>query len=220
MDEPNPSGAATAATASVNITGAEQTGMVNSTITVPGSGFESPSMGSGLSAYQYSPAGGSWTFTGAGVSGNGSGFTFGNPAAPEGQQLAFLQGGPTSSITQMLAGFQAGGSYTVQFLAAQRGNVSNGGEDFDVYLDFTLLGTFRPGSTSYGALSTPAFTTSAGAHTLKFVGRNSAGGDNTALIDAVRVTGTAPISDSGTVSVSINGGTLTPTLMASLYHCR
>lgn len=206
VDEPNPGGAATAATASVKISGAEQSGMANTSVTVANSGFESPSIGSGSGAYQYSPAGGSWTFTGAGVSGNGSGFTFGNPAAPEGQQVAFLQGGG-SSITQMLSGFQAGGSYTVQFLAAQRGNVSQGGEDFDVYLDGTLLGTFRPASTSYGALSTPAFTTTAGTHTLKFLGRNSAGGDNTALIDAVRVTGTAPVSDSGTASVSINGGT-------------
>src|SRR5262249_1254710 len=78
-------------------------------------------------------------------------------------------------------------SYTVTFYAAQRGNFNNGGQDFDVYLDSTLLATFRPGSTSYNLLSTPAFNTTAGSHTLQFVGRDSSGGDNTAFIDAVRV---------------------------------
>ena len=47
-------------------------------------GFETPSVGSGASAYQYNPAASSWAFVGqAGVSGNGSGFTSGNPPAPQ-----------------------------------------------------------------------------------------------------------------------------------------
>jgi RHS repeat-associated protein len=37
-------------------------------------------------------------------------------------------------------------------------------------------------------MSTPSFTTTAGAHTVKFVGRNTAGGDHTALIDEAKVT--------------------------------
>jgi hypothetical protein len=65
---------------------------------VPGGGFETPVVGSGPTAYPYSPTGSPWTFTspsipdsGAGVSGNGSGFTDDNPDAPEGSQVAFLQ---------------------------------------------------------------------------------------------------------------------------------
>ena len=221
VDEPNPNAAATAATASLNVTGSEQTAMGSSNIPVPGSGFESPSMGTGSSAFQYHPAGTNWIFGpnsgldgngvvvgGAGLTGNNSGFTSANPPAPEGAQVVFLQGGSANFLSQALSGFQAGVSYVVSFQAAQRGNFNSGGQDFDVYLDATLLGTFRPASTNYAPLSTPAFTTTTGAHTLKFVGRDSAGGNgNTAFIDAVQVSGSALISDSGTVSVTVNGGT-------------
>ena len=200
--EPNPGAAATHATGSVGISGSEQTGNSNVTITVPNAGFETPVVGAG--AFQYGPTGGSWTFV-SGISGNGSGFTSGNPAAPEGVQVAFLQGGSSNSISQSLSGFQAGVSYTVTFRAAQRGNFNQGGQDFDVYLDSTLLATFRPASSSYSTLSTPAFTTTTGSHTLKFQGRNSSGGDNTAFIDAVQLTGIAGIADTGTVTISVNG---------------
>ena len=55
-------------------------------------GFESPSLGTGPSAYQYRPTGSAWSFSGpAGLAGNGSGFTSGNPNAPQGSQVAFLQ---------------------------------------------------------------------------------------------------------------------------------
>ena len=203
VDEPNPASPPTNAIGWVAVSGNDQSGNSNVTITVPNSGFETPVVGAG--AFQYGPAGASWTFVGAGISGNGSGFTLANPAAPDGVQVAFLQMGASSSISQSLAGFQAGVSYTVTFKAAQRGSNNNGGQDFDVYLDSTLLGTFRPASSSYSTLSTAAFTTTAGSHTLKFQGRDSSGGDNTALIDAVAVTGTVVVGDTGTVTVSING---------------
>src|SRR5262245_27432497 len=52
-------------------------------------GFETPSLGTG---YQYDPAGAAWSFAGnAGLTGNNNGFTNGNPAAPGGTQVAFLQ---------------------------------------------------------------------------------------------------------------------------------
>src|SRR5262249_376212 len=55
--------------------------------------FESPNVGTGsFFDFQYDPSGSPWTFAGgAGVAGNGSGFTVGNPDAPEGTQVAFLQ---------------------------------------------------------------------------------------------------------------------------------
>ena len=70
--------------------------------------------------YAYDPAGSAWTFAGnAGRGGQHSGFTSGNPAAPQGSQVAFLQG--TGPITQAVAGWAAG-TYTLSFYAAQRGN--------------------------------------------------------------------------------------------------
>jgi RHS repeat-associated protein len=177
---------------------------VTGSVVIPNSGFEAPAVGAG--SFQYSPTGGNWTFGGGtGISANGSDFTFGNPGAPEGSQVAFIQFGSDDVFSQSLSGFQTGVSYTVSFAAAQRGNSSNGGQDFDVYLDTTLLGTFRPASTSYSTLSTAPFTTTAGTHTLKFVGRDSAGGNNTAFIDTVQITGTVAIADAGTVTVLVNG---------------
>src|SRR5437763_454070 len=62
-------------------------------------GFETSAVAAG--AYKYGPAGSAWAFAGtAGLSANGSGFTSGNPAAPQGTQVAFLQG--TGAITQTM----------------------------------------------------------------------------------------------------------------------
>src|SRR5262249_44312401 len=53
-------------------------------------GFESPVVGN---SFQYDPNGTPWTYTGsAGVAGNGSAFTAGNPPAPNGTQVGFIQG--------------------------------------------------------------------------------------------------------------------------------
>lgn len=148
-------------------------------------GFETPTLGHG--AYSYNPSGGAWAFAGAsGITANASGFTSGNPAAPEGAQVAFLQGGNWSHLSQQVTGLQAGASYTVTFKAAQRGNHSQGGQDFDLSVDGQTVGTYRPAGTSYEQLSA-TFTAASGAQVLKFVGRNTAGGDNTAFIDDVKV---------------------------------
>src|SRR6185436_6156614 len=75
-------------------------------------GFEAPAVGAGGAAYQYRPAGSAWAFVGeAGVSGNGSGFTSGNPAAPQGGQVAFVQRVGTLSQAVTLAA----GTYAVSF---------------------------------------------------------------------------------------------------------
>jgi RHS repeat-associated protein len=163
-------------------------------VAVANYGFESPSVGYGN--FQYGPTGGAWTFASAGVSAAGSGFTSGT-TVPEGAQVAFLQGAG-SIISQSISGFQAGTNYVVTFAAAQRTNCCNaGGQDFQVYLDNTLLGTFHPASGSYADYSTQTFTTTAGAHTLKFVGVNSLGGDHTAFIDNVRITGSPVAAGAG-----------------------
>jgi len=83
---------------------------------VPNGGFETPSVGSG---YTYNPTGASWSFVGnSGVTGNNSGFTSGNPAAPEGTQVGFIQS--SGYATQSLS--LAPGSYMLTFYGAQRGN--------------------------------------------------------------------------------------------------
>ena len=162
--------------------------VVSTPLTVASSGFETPSLGGPF--YQYGPSGGSWTFAGqSGVSGNNSDFTAWNPAAPQGSQVAFLQGGGWSVISQSVAGFQSSTDYTVSFKTAQRGIYQPGPQSFDVYLDTTLLGTFQPSGTSYTEITTLSFQTSSGSHILKFVGKDMTGG-NTAFIDDVRVTRT------------------------------
>ena len=78
------------------------------------SGFESVQVGAGKFAYD--PTGLAWTFAGgAGISANGSAFTAGNPAAPQGSQVALNP--VTASIRQSVEGW-SGGTYTISFDAA------------------------------------------------------------------------------------------------------
>jgi hypothetical protein len=149
--------------------------------------FEAPSVGVGkYQAYQYAPAGTPWTYTGsaAGVAGNGSGFTAGNPDAPEGTQVGFLQG--IGAFSQDVPGWAAG-TYQISFDAAQRGNIQASHQDFQVLVDGNVVGTFTPAGTGYATYTTAAFSVAAGTHTIMFLGRDSAGGDNTAFIDKVQV---------------------------------
>src|SRR5206468_3281540 len=89
-------------------------------------GFEQVQVGAG--DYQYRPTGSPWTFSGnSGISANNSAFTSGNPPAPEGTQVAFLQ--TTGSFTQTVTGWSAG-SYVLSFDAAQRGNHQASHQDF------------------------------------------------------------------------------------------
>ncbi len=165
---------------------------VKQTGVVADGGFESAA--AGPSGYQYNPTGSSWTFSGgpgngSGVSGNNSPFTAGNPAAPEGSQVAFLQG--TGTITQTITGLAAG-SDTLSFQAAQRGNYGTSNEDFQIQVDGVPVGTFRPTSTTYKTYTTPTFTVTAGTHTVRFMGLDSAGGDNTAFLDGVALSVATP----------------------------
>jgi RHS repeat-associated protein len=168
---------------------------VGATTPSGGGGFETPDVSG--PGYQYNPSNGGWSFAGnAGIAANNSAFTYGNPNAPEGNQVAFIQGGSSSVISQQIGGLVAGASYAVTFSAAQRGNCcGNGGEDFKVSLsDFDTGGgtyvmqTFRPDGTDYRDYTTTTFTSANGMPlVLSFVGLNSSGGDNMAFIDNVQV---------------------------------
>jgi hypothetical protein len=172
-------------------------------------GFEKPSVGTGTyDSFQYQPSGSPWSFSQyAGVSGNGSGFTDGNPNAPDGAQVAFLQG--PSSVSQAVT-FTAG-TYSVSFRAAQRGNYQYSSQTFQVQVDGTVVGTFTPPDTNYTAYNTASFTVTAGSHTITFVGTDPDGSDkdNTAFIDAVRVNRVLPavLSDPGFETPSVGTGT-------------
>jgi len=146
-------------------------------------GFEQVVVGAGN--YQYDPTGSPWAFTGStGISGNNSAFTSGNPPAPQGTQVAFLQG--TGSFAQTVSGWAAG-SYVLTFDAAQRGNHQASQQNFNVLIDGNVVSSFTPSGTSYQSYSSALFTVTAGTHTITFKGLDSAGGDNTAFIDAVSI---------------------------------
>ena len=130
----------------------------------------------------YRPAGSPWTFSGtAGISANNSGFTAGNPAAPDGAQVAFLQG--TGSFSQTVSNWAAG-SYVLTFDAAQRGNQPSW-QGFDVLVDGVVVGSFTPSSTSYQSFITAGFTITGGSHTITFHGLDSAAGNYTAFVDRI-----------------------------------
>src|SRR5207244_6981023 len=83
-------------------------------------------------AYKYNPTGTAWAFSPtSGVAGNGSGFTSGNPVAPDGTQVGFLQ--KTGSISQSV--YLTPGSYSISFLAAQRQNVQAHFQALNVLVD-------------------------------------------------------------------------------------
>jgi len=111
-------------------------------VTIPNSSFEVPSLGAGK--HQYDPVGGSWTFsgdgsspTGSGLCGNGS--AFGNPNAPQGTQVAFLQAQGT--ISQPISGLIPGTTYTVTFSGGQR---SGNAQTWDVKMDDVVIASCKP----------------------------------------------------------------------------
>jgi hypothetical protein len=158
------------------------------TVTIPqpiDPGFEQPPVGTGTDAYQYNPTGSWWDFSGtSGVAGNGSFFTEGNPDAPEGSQVAFLQG--QGSISQLVD--FAAGTYTLSLSAAQRATHQDSYQTFAVLIDDRVVDVFKPDDTNYATYTASNFTVTGGTHTIKFVGLNPNGGDNTALIDDVLLT--------------------------------
>jgi hypothetical protein len=157
---------------------------------IPNYGFETPV----TSTYQYAPTGGSWSFTplsgtsGSGISANGSAFTSGNPNAPQGVQVAFLQG--TGSISQALMGLIVGAIYQITFAAAQRNNIygAQTGETWQMKLAGKTIGSYAPPESAQSYVTYSAtFTAPAGNPTLAFVGTDANGGDNTVFIDDVQL---------------------------------
>lgn len=148
--------------------------------------FEVPDQGTGF-AYQPNAPGVSFA-NNAGIAANGSAWGFQD--APDGHQVAFLQGG-SSQIALNVTGFDPNTSgpyqgvlYAVQFSIAQRPGY--GINPVTVAIDGTPLGTFTPASTSFTSVTSLWFTASKPTGTITFSGTNSTGDTGTA-IDMVTV---------------------------------
>ena len=151
----------------------------------PGFEFQTSYTGSGdYLAYRFNPTGSAWTFNGlAGVSANNSTFTSGNPNAPEGSQVGFIQN--QGSISQTVSNWTAG-SYQISLLAAERASWGTQNQSLQVLIDGQVVSTITPTSTTYQTYTTAAFTATAGVHKITFQGMN-ASGDASSLIDSVKV---------------------------------
>ena len=146
-------------------------------LNVANNGFETSALSAGT--YQYDPSGASWTFSvNSGIASNGSGF--GNPSAPQGGQVAFIQ--KTGSISQSISGFSASTSYVIGFMASQR---PSNQQSITVSIDGKPLATITPIGEGFSFYFTPAFTTTPGTHTIQLAGTQTA--DETAFVDAVQI---------------------------------
>ena len=141
-----------------------------------------------------SPSGWIFSTNGAGVATNGS--AYGENNAPDGSNVGYIQGAG-GTISQAVPNWPAG-TYQASFQAAQRLNpVSN--LDFQVLVDGTVVGTFQPSGPTFGPQATPNFTVTAGSHTITFKSLNTAGGDNTAFIDAVAIVAGSSLAVTGQI---------------------
>jgi hypothetical protein len=165
--------------------------------------FEDPLLG-GAGAYQYRPTGTAWDF-GSGsdgiVSVGPSDVNFFMTSAAVGNQAAFIQK-KNSQISQTITGLNTNAYYQVTFFAATRSDTPGsdpffgGGEDFSIFWNGVLLGTFLPTSTSFSQYQTVFFKPPSESGVLMFKGVDSNGVcnqnadglcDRTAFIDDVSV---------------------------------
>jgi len=133
-----------------------------------------------------------WRFTGtAGIAGKGSIYTKNNPA-PAGGQVGFIQNQGSISQSVMLAPNTA---YALSFLVSQRvlDDGSMNSQTLRVRIGTKVIGEFEPTQTKDGTyllFTSDAFTVNtAGMYNIVIEGTNTKGGNNTALIDQVILTG-------------------------------
>jgi len=164
----------------------------------------------GAGAFRYNPAGASWDFpgnnAGTGIASNGSGFTAANPPAPEGTNVAFIQG--ATSFTDVFYDFDVTRQYTLSFAEANRAGIG-GLNDFEVLLDGRVIFAqhFAAG-TSYTNVTSPTFRPvdagNDGAFILQFRGINSLTGDRTVFVDNIQFA-LLPIPEPATASLALLG---------------
>jgi len=185
---------------------------------LPGGDFENPS----VSSFQYGPSSSTWSYTGSsGLSKNNSGFTAGNPGAPQGAQVLFLQGtGYVSQNVDFVAGY-----YTFRLKAAQRGNHQASSQTIELRIDGASVLSISPSGTSYQDFVTAPIALTSGSHSIQLVGINPNGGDNTAFVDDFTSTREisiltsdfeSPLLSAGTFQYGASGGGWTLTNGAGL----
>jgi hypothetical protein len=134
--------------------------------------------------FQYAPSGTGWTFAGgSGISRNGSGFQNGGIAAPEGNQIGFLQG--ASSMSQVISGFEVGKQYSLSFdFAGRVGGLDN---NLTVLLNGSpIFNVNDVTSSNWTAVTTGPFTATSSSYTLTIAASNPFGGDRTTFVDDLR----------------------------------
>lgn len=128
-------------------------------------GFEQPPQNGG---YSYDPVVTGVAFSGAtGVTSQGGAWEF--TTAPEGTQVAFLQGSGTatvSAITLNVGGLAAGSSYTVSFYLARRSTFAP--NPIEVRAGGILLGTWAAPNNGFTQFVTPAFQPTGPTTTIEF----------------------------------------------------
>jgi autotransporter-associated beta strand protein len=165
---------------------------------VPNGSFETYAAGTFTSSvkHKYNPSGTGWTYlptTACGIQTNGSGFSS-DPAyyTTNGGVTAFVKEGTIQT------GFtvERDGTYRLAFEQATRNGYSSWARNVDVRIDGVTVYTVRHNGVLHGFLPVEVqVLLNAGAHTLEFVGRYSAyeNANATVLIDAVTLTGSAPV---------------------------
>jgi len=166
------------------------------------SSFETPTA-LGPNGFTYGPGGAHWDFTGGGgIARNGSDFS--NPPAPDGTQVAFLQG--SGIIFDVFGTFEAGRLYQLTFYDAARPGF--GGNTYQVTLGGQTLtfggNTTRTStSTSWSSITSDVFTvTFDGPQVLTFTGLNSTE-DVTTFFDLIQF-----IPEPSVLMLLVSGGLL------------
>ena len=152
IDVPNASYIVNTPAAYFGTSGTIQDYWGNNVNLIPDGNFESSQWSSEPGSFVYNPTQLGWNFsTQSGISGNGSKFTSGNPVAPIGSQVAFVQ--RTGTISRELAGLIPGSSYLLDFYAAQRAGSS--AQALSLSIGSLNLGTVTPSGTSYQLTTIP-----------------------------------------------------------------
>jgi YD repeat-containing protein len=129
--------------------------------------FESPSQNG---AWAYRPAAAGATFGGnAGLAANGSAWGFAD--APDGAQVAFLQGGSataSATITLAVSGLTPGASYRIVFSHARRPVTDT--MWFNVWFNGTDVADVMSTSTAFTQVTSAPFTATATTGTITFTG--------------------------------------------------
>lgn len=146
-------------------------------VTVADASFEEPAIGSGN--YVYAPSAPGVRFVnGAGISANSGAWGF---TSPDGQQVAYLQYGP-SQIIMNYSGATPGASYRVRFLAAVRPGYTH---SFTVVSAGQTLATITPGA-GFQSYTSGVFTASQSSGTIEF-DCGDPGYDGASGIDLVQI---------------------------------